>query len=304
MNFPFSFWKRFTFLNPANGYLFGGINTSGTLQTSISKMVFSSETTSVIGAVLPAAIRDLGVVTSSLKGYSCGGFNGSADVTTISALTYSGETVAAAANNLPAARSGHAGIQSSLAGYLAGDANVGSGVIRKLLFSNETVSTPSATVTISDASYCSGVSGYSRGYWSGGSGFEDIIDRFIFSNDSCAAISGVVSTAFRFGCGVYSRNFGYFVGGSNSGGTRLTAITSVQFSNDSVATLSANLGTARSQMGGCSSVTRGYAQGGSTAADTTGVTTNQYILFSNDSVSTAANALSVAKRLMSGTQGG
>jgi hypothetical protein len=98
------------------GYFGGGA--PGPLST-VDRIDFSNETTSVPGNNLPQARWSLAAVSSSSYGYFGGGY-APPYVATIDRIDFSSETTSAPGNNLPQARIGLSAISNNFYGYFGG----------------------------------------------------------------------------------------------------------------------------------------------------------------------------------------
>jgi hypothetical protein len=210
------------------GYLAGGDNNmSGNNGTSsISKFTISSETFSSIGATLSETTARGASVGSKIPGgagYVMGGIFVSATPairSSIKKLNYTNEATSVLGATTTSSQ-GAAGLSSYAAGYQLGGANTATGgvaasanvtSITKLTFSNETTSTPGATVNsrwgggaavnggTSTVGYIMG--GYS-GQNSGNATYVTNVQKLTFSSDTISTASGStgnqVANAAAFG---------------------------------------------------------------------------------------------------------
>jgi hypothetical protein len=131
------------------GYFAGGADAGG--GNKIQKLTFSGETRSQLGSTLPHSPSGLrGVSNNGVAAFFAGGFAGYY-YTGIERITYSTDTFTSQVAYLNTGSTSMAGFaESGTAGYFAGGgASGGSGItsiIQKMAFSNNTVSTLSATM--------------------------------------------------------------------------------------------------------------------------------------------------------------
>lgn len=183
------------------GYAVGGYlpSQSSVSQSAVNKLTYSSETNSVIGGTYQ--IRGAGTTqNTNVAGYYCGGYSGSQYESTVKKMPYSTETFSTV-GNLSNARIISSGVENlSTAGYSMGGINGGlTNIIQKINFSNDSVSTISATLPVTSAYVDSGVSyGSTAGYQGskGGGTFTTSIYKLVFSNETTSTISATVSPGF------------------------------------------------------------------------------------------------------------
>ncbi len=133
----------------------------------VVKLSFSGETRSTLGATLSSSRANTsGFANSGTAGYWAGGNgeNGLA-LTQVAKLTFSNDSVAAISATFSPGRMDGAGVaKSGTAGYVMGgnvtDSNTKTTQINKVLFSNDTISTLSATTIGTSSS--NGQSGFSN----------------------------------------------------------------------------------------------------------------------------------------------
>jgi hypothetical protein len=149
------------------GYYSGGQIAGFSYTTRIEKLTFSGETRSTLGATLSSTrAYSMGFANSGTAGYWAGGGSDTGQaLTQIAKLTFSNDSVAALSATFSPGRMDGAGVaKSGTAGYTMGgnvtDSNTRTTQINKVLFSNDTLSTISAT-TIA-ASVANSTSGFSN----------------------------------------------------------------------------------------------------------------------------------------------
>jgi trimeric autotransporter adhesin len=149
------------------GYYSGGQIVGFSYTTRIEKLSFSGETRSTLGATLSSSrANSMGFANSGTAGYWAGGGaeNGSA-LTQVAKLTFSNDSVAAISATFSQGRFDGAGVaKSGTAGYVMGgnvtDSNTKTTQINKVLFSNDTITTLSATTIATSGG--NGQSGFSN----------------------------------------------------------------------------------------------------------------------------------------------
>jgi hypothetical protein len=248
--------------NATRGFFAGGSNTplAGSRNT-MSKLTFSNEAWSSIGAVLAVARSGLTGVNSTTRGYYGGG-----DVSTeIDGIEFSNETAINPAATLAQSRNPE-GTQSTTRGYFVGGSvpfpTNQTNEIDGIEFSNETAINPAAALTQARSAFAS-VNSSTRGYFGGGSRpgppfVSNEISGLIFSNETATSPAATLVVARLNLTGVNSTTRGYFCGGTP--GTR-TEIDGIEFSNETAINPAAAL-AARHSLVGVSSSTRGYFVGG------------------------------------------
>ena len=138
---------------------------------------------------------------------------------------------------------------SGTAGYIAsGYGGAYQNTLNKLAFSNDTVSVPSATMTIDGTDSSGAANSGTAGYWAGGasnngSTLRDIIDKVAFSSDTRTTLSAVLaSTKYNLGGCAKSGTAAYWAGGNSPA---IDLIQKLTFSGETRTTLSATLTSAR-----------------------------------------------------------
>jgi hypothetical protein len=299
---------------PQAGYMLGGNSSAGARLSTISKLNFTTEVSSNIGATLSANMYyHVGLANSGTAGYVSGGGTTEDQINSIQKLTFGTEQRTTIAATLVQARliyhSGHA--NSGTAGYWAGGYNPGDvayyTTIQKLTFSNEAVSSVGSNLSSNRmqqnvAMANSGTAGYISSGSNGGyySSYSKI-DKLTFSNETISALSHTYSSEYRtnqFGF-ANSGTAGYFGGGVGqnyaSDSASYSDIVKVPFSTDSVTTLAATLRKDSSD-GFARSGTAGYIGGGRNDGGAT--SSINKLTFSSDTVSTLASTLGSSKSLL------
>ncbi|MGH7241572.1 MAG: hypothetical protein ACREGB_04715, partial [Candidatus Saccharimonadales bacterium] len=140
-----------------------------------------------------------------------------------------------------------AGVSSAAAYSFGGDNDNLSGdynIIQRLVFSGESTSTISAT--ISDAAFSTaGTYSTTNGYRMGGDavhGASTIIDRLAFATEVRTTLAAVLTQNYLGASGASSSTKGYIAGGA---GAVTTRINSLLFSNETVSIVSSGLSVQR-----------------------------------------------------------
>jgi hypothetical protein len=185
------------------GYAVGGYlpSQSSVSQSAVNKLTYSSETCSVISGTYQ--IRGTGTTqNTNVAGYYCGGYSGSQYESTVKKMPFSTETFSTS-GNLTNARIISSGIENlSTAGYCMGGIQGGfTNIIQKITFSNDSVSTLSATLAVNSGYVDSGVSygstaGYQGSGYGAGTTYFTGIYKLAFSNETSSTISATVSPGF------------------------------------------------------------------------------------------------------------
>ena len=186
------------------GYFAGGENPR--YQSFIDRLLFSDELRTTLTATLSISIYGQSACNSSLAGYFAGGYNynGGGCQSFIDKLLFSYESRSTLTTTLSRSVIYQSACNSTLAGYFAGGLNgdnddINQSFIDKLLFSNETRSTLSATLS-QTVWYQSACNSISAGYFAGGlssDGNDDIIysfiDKLLFSNETRSTLTTTLS---------------------------------------------------------------------------------------------------------------
>lgn len=137
------------------GYIAGGRDSGNNWHTTIDKITFSNDSRSSLGAVRLSTtrIQSGSFANSGTAGYVAGGYNQSfSDLSSIDKITFSNDSSSTLGIGLSSGRTRLAGAsKSGTAGYFAGG-EFGTGptrvsVVQKLAFSNDSMSTVSATLS-------------------------------------------------------------------------------------------------------------------------------------------------------------
>ena len=187
------------------GYFSGGTDGQGNYLSSIKKLTFPGESLSTIGATLSHTNSgySAGTANSGTAGYISGGSSGSysLNMSKIDKLTFSNESISTLSYTYSPNRNGQTSFANSgTAGYFAGgqyisfDTVVGVGDIYKVSFSNDSVSSLGATLSVTNDSPGGFAKSGTAGYISGGYGrssftYLSTIQKLTFSNDSVSTLA-------------------------------------------------------------------------------------------------------------------
>lgn len=284
------------------GYVFGGIN--GGYSSTIQKLLMPADTISNLSDTMSNSV-DLSLASfanSPTAGYACGGRISGDYRNSIDKLTFATDartTIAATLGAKRAIGGGHS--NNGTAGYTMGGQGTGGGdtsinVIQKLTYSNDTISTPAATLSANIAQMSGFANSGTAGYGAGGASDDgatkrNIFAKLLYSNDTRSNLSATLTSARGATSAMAnSGTAGYISGGLDSANASLSGIDKLTFSNETKSTLSATLSTACYFAGSFSNNgVAGYICGGQT--DTGYLNTIQKIDFSNDTKSTIAATL-------------
>jgi hypothetical protein len=282
---PFARYSIGAVSNSSYGYFAGGFYTPIPSYYScvISRLDFSSETTSDPGKNLSQIRNNYTATSSNSYGYFVGGYSfpplppasqpfTSGVLSTITRLDFSNETVSNPGKNLPQVTQASTATSSSSYGYFGGG-SVASLVntISRLDFSNETVSASGnnlPTARQNSAAVSGGASVYrgskTYGYIVGGDGatLVNTVSRLDFSNETVSNPGKNLLVAKTNFSGTTSSNYYGYFGGGYIPGTRICTITRLDFSNEITSDPGKNLPTVLSNCGGVSSNNYGYFGGG------------------------------------------
>lgn len=184
------------------------------------------------------------------------------------------------------------GTQSSTTGYFAGGMNYVSGLytttIDGLLFSNETKTSPTATLSSTRGNGGS-VQTSTIGYFTG---VTTVIDGINFSNETYKTVTSTGPNIMN-SAGLTSSTKGYWAGGTVGLFGTSSAIYSMLFSNETTGAISATMAGGRAGGAGVYSSTKGYIFGGYSGLFTYPLTAYS-LLYSNDTTGTLANSIPAA----------
>ena len=284
------------------GYFMGGYdnNGSGTYIPSdaVYKYSFAGDSWSTLGTSLATAVRDAtGVSNDGTCGYGVGGY-GSTRAKTIKKLTYSNDALSVNSTDIDLnGMMAMGSMSSSIKGYLAGG-NMNypqwNNDIKRLLYSNETVSTMTAAIGY-DKQNIAGMSDISGGYgWTGGGYASSVnvysdFDRMQFSNDSKELNHKAIATARYSLTGLSDDGTaGYIGGGTNAASSRVNIIDKFDFSSTTFSVSGSTLNTTIDSMqsvGIQESGNFGCWVGGFSSTGNQPLSYTNKISFTNDSVS-------------------
>jgi hypothetical protein len=223
-------------------YFMGGVR-STTYYDNITKMVFATETTSVVTATMTDnRSNSVGVTDSGVAGYVMGGQD-SARKTVIDKLAFAADTTSALAAALGSATVGGAPMfNPGVAGYHAGGLNntpATTAVIQKLAFPGETLSTLGTGLT-NARSQATGFSDRRvAGYVAGAvNSSQTDVDKFAFPSDTRSALTAMPANRRLGYSNIQHGGVAGYLGGSNED---TTVIYKWVFPTDTRSTLAATL---------------------------------------------------------------
>jgi len=244
------------------GYSAGGINSAGSMLSSILKLTFTGDSVSTIASTLStnANMNCSAFANSGTAGYVSNGTDGGTPSRIVNKITFSNDsrsTLAAELSEYGHERTGFA--NSGTAGYLAGGNSTGVN-INKILFSNDAVSSLGASLAGFRSGSMSAANSGTAGYIAGRAGNnESRIDKLTFSNDSTSTISATISRGRGYGVGfANSGTAGYFVAGYSTADSGSSSIDKIAFSNDTRSVLSETLPSGMNEL----QQTAGFANSG------------------------------------------
>jgi hypothetical protein len=297
-------------IDTGNGYFAGGYNNGGGSNnyyySFIDKLLFSNDSRTTLTATLSQSISDQSACNSSIAGYFAGGYNNNPsgpEYSFIDKLLFSDESRTTLTTTLSRIVETQSACNSTLAGYFAGgyiynNGNIYYSFIDKLLFSNESRSTLSATLSqpIFLQSACnSTLAGYFAGGYNTGN-YYSFIDKLLFSDDSRSTLTATLSQSVYGQSACNSSLAGYF-----AGGVGYSFIDKLLFSNESRSTLAAILSQSVWGQSACNSSLAGYFAGGYYGVLQSFI---DKLLFSNESRSTLTATLSQSVCAQSACQSG
>jgi len=207
--------------NNINGYLAGNFGGSGS--SIINKLTYSTDSTvTAPGANLSVARGAFSGTGNADVGYYSGGYVSPNGYSTTDKITYSTDSVAAVPGAaLSAARYYVAAYSSSQAGYFQGGVLNTSpqsrwSTIDKITYSNDTRTTPPATLSNSryglGAPVSSEIAGYNIGGYDG-SNYRTEVDKLTYSNDTSSIVPSISSSNLLYSTGTGNSTHGYHGGG-------------------------------------------------------------------------------------------
>jgi hypothetical protein len=199
----------------AAGYWVGGNNSVNTVRR-VDKLTFSSDSVANLGTNFLPQPREqqAGFANSGTAGYLAGGrVSEGPGLSSIEKITFSSDSHSTIGATLSAARTrltGSGMANSGTAGYVCsvGDESQPFNKIDKLLFSNETRSTISATLSEDLQNVASMANSGTAGYFAGGEGPGDgsprsVVRKITFPSDTGSTLGASLATARR-GAGAFS----------------------------------------------------------------------------------------------------
>jgi len=204
-------------------------------------------------------------VAGGTKGYFCGGFS---TTTQITGIQFSNEAQLDPAAALAQGRGGGGGVNSITRGYIGGGATGPAGLtqIDGIQFSNEAAIDPAAAL-VQGRSQTYAFNSTTRGYFGGGFTTSFLVSRvnqidgIQFDNESAIDPAAALVQTRGNGDGVNSSTRGYFGGGIDNT-TTVNQIDGIQFSDESAIDPAAALVQPRDDLASVNSSTRGYFNGG------------------------------------------
>ena len=214
--------------NTTYGYICGGIRFQQPAPiyfNRIDRFQFSNQTSSNPPVNLPSTIGGVMGLSSSSKGFICGGYSPPAYFSSINELNFSNGTISNPSTTLSGTRGFGTQISDVSNGYLLMGviATPTSAEVDKMNFSNQTISTITSTAITGSPFYNGAFSNRSggKGYVFGGfkSGnypglpfYSQAVERLQYSNDTFTLIPAATPVIQRSAVGNFSDNAGYIAG--------------------------------------------------------------------------------------------
>ena len=269
------------------GFVAGGYNSGN--KDFIDKFLFADDSRVTLAATLQRAkAQGSGMGNAGVAGYAAwGGSN------YIDKLDYATDTTAEFDSGINGGQN-QAASNQGVAGYFA-FANT----IRKLDYSNDTVSTESGNILVGSRSgpgaalANSGTAYYLAGGNIIGTGYATTISKYTFAGTHSTVTATLSSARENLAGCADSGNFGYFGGGNLSGYSNQSTVDKLTFSGDSVSTLGTGLSATNNYNTAFgNSGSAGYFAGGYNGSSI--IATVDKFAFSNDARSTLGTGLSTA----------
>lgn len=284
----------------------GYMSTIG-VTTDIFKLLFDTETVSLVAAQLSLGRSSGAGVNSLLRGYFCGGYQSATphNVNRIDGIQFDTEAALLPACTLSVPRYSAYGLNSDVRGYFCeGYSTTTVNEIDGMIFSTETAINPAATM-YTNCHAADGVSSAATGYGGGGYGYNDpatlstgIIRGFRFATEASFLPSSSLSLA-RYAISSFNSDIkGYWAGGTSTGWYS-RYVDSMRFDTEVQASLGAALQVARAKAGGSNSDTKGYQTGGCSV-----VSQADILSFSTETTGLTSASLSYTSGGSAGVQSG
>ena len=232
------------FFGDSDTYFAGGLNSGGTPQTTIHKMILLTEADSTISETLDVANGQFGASSAHIegKGYQYGGFIGGGD--DVASFDFGTETAGTLSAFLDTNESSSAGVNSDTKGYSLKGENFDNQGVDSIIFATETNQTPSARFA-REGGGPSGASSDVAGYVGPGNGSSISLEKLIFSSETDVDLGiffmNVGSPSLRDGAALSAESKSYWGGGGTSVGNINDDITSVTFTSETAVFISAKL---------------------------------------------------------------
>ena len=160
------------------------------------------------------------------------------------------------------------------------------------------------SLALAGAIASSGAAPTGAGYIMGGAGgYLDIVDKFLFPDDSRTTLGTGLSSARHSGAGMSNSGVaGYAAGGGTTGNTPQTTVDKFAYSDDSRSTLGTGLADTRTNLpfSFSNSGTAGYIGGGWSSTGSAAIDKVDKFAFSDDSRSTISDTLVAATSYICG----
>jgi hypothetical protein len=222
----------------------------------ISGITFSSETATGIVATLSQPRAYTSALSSSVRGYACGG-NVTGSVTTVDGLVFSSHSAFTAANSLSTAKQRMACLMSGINGYLTGGyTNTNISTITKMIFASETFSdigTLSENKNGAKGVSNTPVGGYTCGGFNSGlsPSYRAIVEELLFSTENTSTLGAVLAVGRAHQATFTSTSSGYSAGGSTSSGSYNNSIEAFNYVSKTSTSKSATLTNPIFDTSGC-----------------------------------------------------
>ena len=214
-------------------------------------------------------------------GYFAGGNSPSVPtVTQINRVDYASDTATALVKGyLPAEQKNGGGAGSNSYGYIiGGEPSPSNSTVNRCDYANDTLTAATKGPLAARGSYLGSVGNINYGYTAGRAGPSpnySIIDRIDYANDTLTATvpnpTGCYPAASAKYAAVGNQSYGYFVSGSNDGGsTMVTTVRRLDYSNDTSQTSPKGpINNSHYSMSGTGNANYGYVTSGGSGGSTT-----------------------------------
>lgn len=283
------------------GYVVGGANNnSSTIYTKIDDIIFATDTSAELSAVLAASRFRASGINNDLAGYSIAGYNsGISTTSTIYKLLFSTEATSTPSATATISTQASAAMESSTKGYKAGgyDGAAYRSVIDAFTFSTEAVAALAATLA-AILGYMSACASTTKGYYIGGTdGTQKTTIQYVTFSTDARTTSGNTTTAILsdMAC-AFCGTRAVLMGGNYNAGTAYNKVAVFTYSDDTYTNKAATLTTGRIHVisSGIDGP-QGYLAGGLDSGETTQYSSFEKFSYLSETISSVSGSLDTGR---------